>query len=143
MVKNAKLKPDDGAANLVLDARPSGRFTGKDPEPRPGLSSGHMPHSLSLTFNRLLQQHTNPKTGKQYTTMLDPPELEKVFRQVLGDKNYEAVLAGKQSITNTCGSGMTAAVIWLALQTLGVQSSIYDEVSNRSYWLGCLCLKHI
>lgn len=40
----------------------------------------------------------------------------------------QEVLEGKRSVINSCGSGMTAAVIWLALQELGADSAIYDEV---------------
>jgi len=42
----------------------------------------------------------------------------------------QASSAGELGATNTCGSGMTAAVLWLALNQLGVQSAIYDEVSE-------------
>lgn len=43
----------DGAQ--VLDARPYARFTGEAPEPRAGLSSGHMPGSISVAFNEVVQ----------------------------------------------------------------------------------------
>lgn len=39
----------------------------------------------------------------------------------------DAVFAGKKPVVATCGSGMTAAVIWLALNRLGVDATIYDE----------------
>lgn len=43
----------------------------------------------------------------------------------------QASSAGELAATNTCGSGMSAAIIWLALNQLGVQSAIYDEVSIK------------
>lgn len=46
------------------------------------------------------------------------------------EKLRQASSSGELAATNTCGSGMSAAIIWLALNQLGVQSSIYDEVSR-------------
>lgn len=46
--------PRDGDTPAIVDARPRGRFEGKDPEPRAGLSSGHMPHSVNVPFNEVL-----------------------------------------------------------------------------------------
>lgn len=48
----------------VCDARSSGRFTGTDPEPRPGMSSGHIPGSVSIPFMELLKQHPTLKASK-------------------------------------------------------------------------------
>lgn len=45
------------------------------------------------------------------------------------EKLRQASSSGELAATNTCGSGMTAAVIWLALNQLGIQSAIYDEVN--------------
>lgn len=83
----------------VLDARPNGRFTGRDPEPREGLSSGHMPGSISLPFNELL----DPKT-KAYPS---PDKLTSIFAS-------KGVDAGKP-IISSCGTGVTACVIETAL----------------------------
>ena len=104
----------------------SSRFTGKDPEPRPSLSSGHMPNSESLPFTELLA--SQPATsGTSYSTLLPASELLPVVKRALG-ADAEAVLALEKPVTNSCGSGMTAAVLWLALKELGVDSAIYDEV---------------
>jgi thiosulfate/3-mercaptopyruvate sulfurtransferase len=99
MVENAKLDPSTSSkAELVLDARPYGRcvptllplcddqplsprFTGQDPEPRPSLSSGHMPHSRSLPFNTLIQ-----KTEKGYTTVLPQDKLKQAFESAVGEE---------------------------------------------------------
>lgn len=93
----------------ILDARSAGRFAGTAPEPRPGLSSGHMPGAISLPFTELLDQ------GK----FLPVEGLQQVFR----DKHIDL----EAPVTTTCGSGVTAAVIALALEMSGAsQVSLYD-----------------
>ncbi|CAD6581557.1 MAG: hypothetical protein CYPHOPRED_001606 [Cyphobasidiales sp. Tagirdzhanova-0007] len=127
VTSNTQREADSAEAELVLDARPAGRFTGSVPEPRPGLSSGHMPHSVSLPFNDL---RTAPSdTTPPYQSMLSAEALRQVVLKALGgdSSKLQEVLEGRRGVINSCGSGMTAAVIWLALQELGVNSSIYDE----------------
>ncbi|KAN0066314.1 hypothetical protein ACQY0O_000408 [Thecaphora frezii] len=130
MVANARM---GARGQTVFDARPKGRFDGTTPEPRAGLSSGHIPHSLSLPFSSLLKTQTSTKeAGKTYTTLKDQIELWRTVSDAVGgmealDKLRQGSSGGELAATNTCGSGMTAACIWLALQELGVQSSIYDE----------------
>ncbi|PWN22692.1 Rhodanese-like protein [Microstroma glucosiphilum] len=146
MVANARM---GGRGEVVLDARSRGRFNGTDPEPRAGLSSGHIPSSLSLPFPTLIDTHTSKRTGKPYTTLKDQIALYRTFSSETTDsqgrssstqggspvldfeKVRQASSAGTTAVTATCGSGMTAAVIWLALRTLGIQSAIYDES-----WMG-------
>ncbi|KAM0786558.1 hypothetical protein ACM66B_002014 [Microbotryomycetes sp. NB124-2] len=128
VVSNSKREFTDSAAEIVLDARPAGRFHGTDPEPRPGLSSGHVPHSLSLPFSTLLSPPSS--TSPPYQTLLPADELEKVFVKVLGSQEaWDAVKRGEKGVFSTCGSGMTAAVIWLALKVAGRQANagLYDE----------------
>ncbi|SNX81361.1 related to 3-mercaptopyruvate sulfurtransferase [Melanopsichium pennsylvanicum] len=132
MVANAKMGP---RGQTVFDARPKGRYDGKDPEPRAGLSSGHIPNSLSLPFPTLLKSETD-KDGNQYSVLKDQIELWRTLSDAVGgteslDKLRQASSGGELAATNTCGSGMTAGAIWLALQEIGVQSSIYDES-----WMG-------
>jgi len=83
----------------ILDARPPGRWAGRDPEPRPGLSSGHIPGSISMPMSALLDS----KTG----AFLPREELRRVFedRGVHPDK----------PIVSSCGTGVSAAVIDAAL----------------------------
>ncbi|QRW05756.1 Rhodanese domain-containing protein [Ceratobasidium sp. AG-Ba] len=117
IVANSKLDPSTTSnAELVLDARPYGRFTGEAPEPRPQLSSGHMPHARSLPFNTLLQ-----KTEKGYTMFLPEDKLKQVFETAVGEA------AKGRPIVASCGSGMTAGTIWLAGQLLNKPVAIYDE----------------
>ncbi|HZY73951.1 MAG TPA: 3-mercaptopyruvate sulfurtransferase [Edaphobacter sp.] len=93
----------------ILDARSSGRFAGTLPEPRPSISSGHMPGASSIPFTELVEDgrlKTAAKLGEYFTAKgihLDQP------------------------ITTTCGSGVTAAVIALALAIAGADDvSLYD-----------------
>jgi thiosulfate/3-mercaptopyruvate sulfurtransferase len=93
----------------ILDARSAGRFTGAAPEPRPGISSGHMPGATSVPFLELAQNDR----------MKDAHGLREIFAA----KGVKL----DQPITTTCGSGVTAAVIALGLEIAGAsQVSLYD-----------------
>ena len=104
-------------------------FLGTDPEPRPGLSSGHIPHSFTLPFNTFLKTHTVPTSTVQYTTFLSEPELRQALVNAIGADQAQLVLTGNRQITTSCGSGMTAAVLWLGLKLLRAPNvALYDEV---------------
>ncbi|KAK6521335.1 hypothetical protein TWF506_001558 [Arthrobotrys conoides] len=92
----------------ILDARPSGRFTGKDPEPRAGLSSGHLPGSTSVPFVSLLGNNGE---------FLEPGKLREILESA-GVKDD-----GKTKITS-CGTGVTASVIDLALEEAGFGEAV-------------------
>jgi thiosulfate/3-mercaptopyruvate sulfurtransferase len=97
----------DGAQ--IVDARSPGRFAGSAPEPRAGISSGHMPGATSLPFTELLID------GR----LKSPEEI----RGVYSAKGVDL----EQPITTTCGSGVTAAVLALALEIAGAkQVNLYD-----------------
>ena len=87
--------------SLILDARPKARFDGTAPEPRAGLRSGHMPGSRSLPFADLVNNGALKPVG----------ELEAIF-QAYG-------VADAQTIVTSCGSGVTAAIISMALYEIG------------------------
>jgi len=94
----------------VVDARSQGRFAGIDPEPRPELSSGHIPGSLSLPFGDLLNEDGTLKAQS---------ELARIFESAGVDLT--------QPIVTTCGSGVTAAIPYLALTVLGhTKIALYD-----------------
>jgi thiosulfate/3-mercaptopyruvate sulfurtransferase len=93
----------------ILDARSAGRFAGTLPEPRSGISSGHMPGAGSVPFTELVED------GRLKTV----EELSRIFAGKGVDMN--------QPITTTCGSGVTAAVVALGLELAGAkQVSLYD-----------------
>ncbi|KAL8700616.1 MAG: hypothetical protein Q9201_005358 [Fulgogasparrea decipioides] len=87
----------------LLDARSHGRWAGTEPEPRPGLSSGHMPGSINVPVPELL----DPQTG----AFLPGDELRRVFQS--------KGLDPEKPIISSCGTGVTAAVIDAALGEAG------------------------
>ncbi len=100
---------EEGRPVQIVDVRPRLRFTGEQAEPRPGLKSGCMPGSINLPFSELV-------TGG---TM----------------QNREAVLSAlrcaginpDEPIISSCGSGVTAPILNLALATLGIDAMrVYD-----------------
>jgi thiosulfate/3-mercaptopyruvate sulfurtransferase len=93
----------------ILDARAADRFAATAPEPRAGVRSGHMPGATSLAFTRLMED------GK----LRGPAALRQVF--------VEAGVDLDQPIVTSCGSGVTAAVINLALASVGKEDArLYD-----------------
>ena len=95
----------------VVDARSAARFHGLEKEPRAGLRSGHIPGALSLPFNLLLDHGS--------MTVLEPAQLRSAFVQAGVDLD--------QPIVCSCGSGVTACTITLALFLLGVTDGVvYD-----------------
>jgi thiosulfate/3-mercaptopyruvate sulfurtransferase len=106
----------EGAEGVqILDARSWGRWTGKDPEPREGLSSGHMPGSISVPVSELLDPVTK--------AILPAEKLRKIFEA----KGIDP----KRPIINSCGTGVTAAVIDAALS-----EAEYGDESNRRLYDG-------
>jgi thiosulfate/3-mercaptopyruvate sulfurtransferase len=95
---------------LILDARPRGRFDGTAPEPRPGLPSGHMPGAASVPASSLLAADQ---------TMLPPEELRARFAA--------AGVDGSRALVASCGTGVTACIIALALVRAGLpEPAVYD-----------------
>lgn len=94
---------------LVLDARPFGRFAGVDPEPRAGLASGHIPGAKSLPWDTLVAD------GE----LKDVETLRELFHNVSLEKG--------RPVVTTCGSGVSAAILTLALESVGhEQNALYD-----------------
>ena len=94
----------------IVDARSAARFRGEAQEPREGLRSGHIPGSRNVPFTELL---TADKTMKQVV------ELRAVFEAAGVDLS--------KPVITTCGSGVTAAILALALERLGKSDwSVYD-----------------
>jgi len=98
------------ADTIVADARGAGRFTGTEPEPRPGMASGHIPGSVNLPYATLF---TPDGTWK------DKDGLRAAF-------NAAGVSLDRPLVT-TCGSGVTAADILFAAHLLGKEDvALYD-----------------
>ncbi|SIS53629.1 3-mercaptopyruvate sulfurtransferase [Paracoccus saliphilus] len=94
----------------IIDARAPERFRGEADEPRPGLRAGHIPGSTNLPFGRLLN-----KDG----TMKDPEAIRAEFEAAGVDLSKPAI--------TSCGSGVTAAILSLALERIGHRNhSLYD-----------------
>jgi thiosulfate/3-mercaptopyruvate sulfurtransferase len=93
----------------VVDARPADRFRGEAPEPRPGVRSGHMPGSFNVPASAMLENG----------------------RLASAEKLKAAFQAGGVGIDlpviTSCGSGVSAAITWLALDSLGhTPMALYD-----------------
>jgi thiosulfate/3-mercaptopyruvate sulfurtransferase len=97
---------------LVIDARSAGRFAGTEPEPRAGLRGGHIPGSVCLPFLDVIRPDG---------TLAPADELRCRFAAV------GARPGDQRPITTTCGSGVTAGTLALALYEIGVpEVAIYD-----------------
>lgn len=95
--------------DIILDARSKARFDGTAPEPRAGLRSGHMPTSRSLPFNELIEDGA----------LRPRHELDAIFA-VYG-------VTPNRTVITTCGSGVTAAIISMALTEIGhTEALLYD-----------------
>jgi len=94
----------------VLDARSAGRFHGTEPEPRAGLRPGHIPGSLNLPYDTLYRPDG---------TLLATEELRRAFAA--------SGLDPAKPVVTSCGSGVTASVLALALHRLGREDvAVYD-----------------
>jgi thiosulfate/3-mercaptopyruvate sulfurtransferase len=99
----------EGKSALILDARPKARFDGTVAEPRAGLRSGHMPGSHSLPFGELIESGAL-KPRKALDAVLDAYNVDQAH-----------------PIITTCGSGVTAAIISMALHETGhTGNRLYD-----------------
>lgn len=94
----------------VVDARPAGRFSGAEEDPRPGIASGHIPGSVNIPHGAFFNADGTWKS---------PDEVKAIFDEA-------GVDLGKPVVT-TCGSGMTAAVVSFAAALAGGEKlALYD-----------------
>ena len=94
----------------IIDARAPERFLGTAPEPRPGLQSGHIPGAINICFSELLNEDRTLKANLDLKNIFDSSGIDL-------DK----------AIITSCGSGVTAAILNLALEKLGAKKvSLYD-----------------
>jgi len=93
----------------VVDARSAARFAGTAPEPRPGLKSGHMPGAFNLPWETIVED------GR----LVAPDRIRSAFAGAGIDVD--------KPVVTTCGSGVSAAILWLALDALGKEpKGLYD-----------------
>lgn len=106
------------STDVVVDARSAPRFRGETPEPRPGLRAGHMPGARNVHYGSVLDAQ-----GK----MRAPDEIRQIFE--------EAGVDLSSPVITSCGSGVTAATLLLALAQLGKDDvRVYD--GSWSEWGG-------
>ncbi|KAF8960001.1 hypothetical protein BGZ46_001648 [Entomortierella lignicola] len=125
-----KIVKENDSKITIIDARPSARFSGAAPEPRAGLSSGHMPGAKNVPFLEL----SDMQTGELYN---DQQLLEAFTRAGVNvDQLKDTAVKGKEVILS-CGSGVTASALYFALEKLGVKHlAVFDgswtEYASRS-----------
>jgi thiosulfate/3-mercaptopyruvate sulfurtransferase len=108
MLDDVRMALNDGATQIV-DARSAERFRGKAPEPRPGLRSGHMPGAFNVPFDRVLDKGS----------LAPRDHIEVAFKDAGVDLN--------KPIVTSCGSGLTAAILTFALDSIGITPKrLYD-----------------
>lgn len=94
----------------ILDARSLSRFTGEEKEPRPGLRSGHMPGAVNMHYRSLLNEDGTVKS-------------DDALRKLFAEKGVDL----RAPIITSCGSGVSASILMLALARLGApHASLYD-----------------
>jgi thiosulfate/3-mercaptopyruvate sulfurtransferase len=93
----------------VIDARPAGRFRGDEPEPRAGVASGHIPGSINVPSSAVVVD------GK----LASPEQIKKTFDDAGFDPDKPVIAS--------CGSGVSAAILWLALESIDKKPmALYD-----------------
>jgi thiosulfate/3-mercaptopyruvate sulfurtransferase len=116
----AEVEAAIGDAGLqIVDMRASGRFEGRDPEPRPELPSGHMAGARNLPFAELVG-----------------PDGRLLSPDVLRQRIARAGVVLERPIIATCGSGTSACVLLLALEHMGAAAAakLYD--GSWTQWAG-------
>lgn len=94
----------------IIDARSEGRFKGIEDEPRPGLKKGHIPNSLNIPFNKFISENGY---------LIKNNEIKEITKAYSIKKDTQ--------IISTCGSGVTACILALALSSIGYNNyKIYD-----------------
>lgn len=97
-------------AALVLDARGAPRFSGKEADPRPGVRAGHIPGSRNVHYASLLNADGTMKSAEELHALLTQAQVDM-----------------RRPVISSCGSGVTACIIDLALELAGHRDhAVYD-----------------
>jgi thiosulfate/3-mercaptopyruvate sulfurtransferase len=108
MLSDVQMALNDQSAQVV-DARSTGRFAGRDPEPRPGLRSGHMPGAFNVPSSELVEN------GR----LVSPERIAQAFAKAGVDTD--------KPVITSCGSGVSAVILTLGLDALGKRPGrVYD-----------------
>jgi thiosulfate/3-mercaptopyruvate sulfurtransferase len=108
MLSDVQMALNDQSAQVV-DARSAGRFAGREPEPRTGLRSGHMPGAFSVPFTEIVEN------GR----LASPERIAQAFKKAGVDLD--------KPVITSCGSGVTAAILTFGLDALGKKPGrVYD-----------------
>lgn len=98
------------AAEQVVDARSAGRFEATEPEPRPGVRGGHIPGSRNIHYARLVREDGTLRLVEE-------------LRAIVHDAGVDTA----HPVVCSCGSGITACAVLLALEVLGAtETAVYD-----------------
>mgnify|MGYP001164514700 FL=1 len=108
---------------FALDARSTGRFTGADPEPRKGLSSGHVPGLLSLPFSKVLTSDGHYKSRE---------ELARLFKTDFGIDLTEPLQ--KEGIIVMCGTGVSAVILQVAIHKVAPELPVRVYDGSWTEW---------
>ncbi len=116
MQSDVQMALNNSSAQIV-DARSAARFRGDEPEPRPGLRSGHMPGSFNVPSTAVIENGS----------LASPDKIKAAFDKAGVDTS--------KPVITSCGSGVTAAILWLALDSIGKPpKALYD--GSWSEWGG-------
>ncbi|HRI68399.1 MAG TPA: 3-mercaptopyruvate sulfurtransferase [Polyangium sp.] len=100
----------ESKSELVVDARPAGRFTGAQPEPRKGVRAGHIPSAVNLPYTELLG-----------------PDGTFLPIDALRERFAKAGVDGNRAVITSCGTGVTACILSLGMQIAGLPAApVYD-----------------
>lgn len=99
----------EAGVEQIVDARSAARFSGEEPDPRPGVASGHIPGSRNLPYDRLFAADGTWKRGAE-----------------LAAAYAEAGVDIDRPMAMTCGSGITASVLAFGAHLLGREAAVYD-----------------
>jgi thiosulfate/3-mercaptopyruvate sulfurtransferase len=92
----------------IVDARSAARFKAEEPEPRAGVRGGHMPGALNVHYRKLITDDGTLKPPEQLRAAFDAVDLDR-------------------PVVTTCGSGLTAAILMMALDEIGARDvALYD-----------------